>query len=311
MRSSRRLLGALRAPALLRAPLRQKPLLSRKLSSKAADPLNSSLSSSSSLPSTRLFLPDGAAGARPAVGASVKLDKASAHHLRVLRLKDGELVTLVCDGRVLTAEYLPGAGGSCRVVAVASAAPVRGVHLALFQALGKRDKFETVVDQLTQLGAAEIVPLSTERTVVQLDSDRASTRLERWRLAAKAAAEQSRRDTLPLLRPLTAWNAAVDDATASFDCTVVCAEHGGASRRPLAEVVRPLRKASAAGGAPAAAVPRVAVFVGPEGGLSEAEVAYAAKRGAVPVTLGPRILRTELAPVAACAIVLNELGALQ
>ena len=169
--------------------------------------------------------------------------------------------------------------------------------IALYQALLKADRFEQALQKCTELGVSRFVPMVTERCVPRVDAKWAANRYPRWRRIVTEAAEQSGRRRIPALEAAVSLEAACDGAE-------------GVRLIPWeGERVTGIRAALRAAG-PGALRDGVSVFVGPEGGLTEAEIAYAASRGVEPVSLGPRVLRSETAAMAAVAAVQYELGEL-
>jgi 16S rRNA (uracil1498-N3)-methyltransferase len=229
-------------------------------------------------------------------GGRVTLGKEDSHHLlRVMRAEPGEPFVVLAGGMQYDCR-LAGAEEGRAVGEVVGSAPAGGeppVRISLFQGLAKGDKMETVVQHGTELGITEFVPVATGRAVVKLDAKKAAERVERWQRIAREASEQSRRGAVPAVSPVASWKEAVGRCR-SFDLALVPWEEGG---EPLKQVL------SAHPGART-----VAVFIGPEGGLSPEEVALARQKGALAVTLGPRILRTETAGLAAAAAILYALG---
>jgi 16S rRNA (uracil1498-N3)-methyltransferase len=213
------------------------------------------------------------------------------HHLaRVLRLRTGEAVT-VADGSGLWRPYriagigpagATGAGSGGAAVHLAAAGPAEREPeltpgLAVAFALTKGDKPELVVQKLTELGVDRIVPVVAERSVARPDPARAAAAAERWRRIAREAACQCRRARLPVVEDL----------------------------RPLAELAGHPAIVAERGGGPAdgLGVPAggdVLVVVGPEGGLSGAEVEALAPWARL--GLGPYVLRAETAAVAAATV---------
>jgi 16S rRNA (uracil1498-N3)-methyltransferase len=225
-------------------------------------------------------------------GAPVTLTGSAAGHLtRVLRLRVGEALILF-DG---TGGEYPGTieqsqGGSV-TVRVGEARPLERespLTLTLAQGISRGERMDLVVQKATELGATAIVPLLTERSVVRLSAQQADRKVNRWRAIAIAACEQSGRNRLPqLMRPAT-----LADFIRGRDGATRLLLSPGATQR-LADVPR---------------TTRVTVLIGPEGGLTDAEGGSAATAGFVPVRLGPRVLRTETAAIAALALLQREWG---
>ena len=155
-------------------------------------------------------------------------------------------------------------------------------QVTLFQGLPKGDKMELIVQKTVELGVARIVPVATRRSVVKLDEKKARAKTVRWQGIAEAAAKQSRRGIVPRVEDVCSLKEALEQA-ADMDVKLMPYElsEGMERTRQLVESVRPGQK--------------IAVFIGPEGGFEETEVAQAKDAGFEPITLGRRILRTETA----------------
>jgi 16S rRNA (uracil1498-N3)-methyltransferase len=220
-------------------------------------------------------------------GAEVVLPEAAARHaVSVLRLQQGDMLTL-----------FNGEGGEyrARLVAVSkreSRARLLEFHatelespLRLTLALGisAGERMDYSLQKATELGVSAIAPLATERSVVKLAGERADKRLQHWQHVVIAACEQCGRNRVPAVAPvqtLYAYLAGVDK-----------------SQRLLLlspQATTPLKRAAAAQAA--------VLLIGPEGGFAPAEHQAAATHGFEAVSLGPRVLRTETAPVAALAV---------
>lgn len=225
-------------------------------------------------------------------GGLITLSSGDARHLlKVLRARPGDKFTALHAGVAYTCVLQEGAVG--RVVAEAPAAGEPPIHLTLFQGLAKGEKMESVIQHGTEVGVGVYVPVQTARSVVRLEDQKAVERVERWQRIAREAAEQCRRGSVPPVEPVTSWRSAASRAGA-FDLAVVPWEEGGV----------PLRQALAQ--VPGAR--RIALYIGPEGGLTADEVTETTRHGAIAVTLGPRILRTETAGLAAASAILFAMG---
>ncbi len=232
----------------------------------------------------------------PGGGSRVLFELTDAHHLaRVLRLGPGDLVQAL-DGRghdVTVRLVQVDAQGAAGVVVAGSARRTESpVELTLAQGIPKGDKLERIIGMATELGVQRVVPLLTARTIARPDPGRWPHRLERCRRVAREAAKQSGRAVVPEIdspRSLEEWLAASRPAG-----LLLCLWEGEAAG--LTAVL------------PAGGVERASVVVGPEGGLSEAEVAELRAAGAVVAGLGPRILRTETAGPVALALLQSRYG---
>lgn len=223
-----------------------------------------------------------------AIGDQLALPAQAAEHVaRVLRMVAGDALSLFNgDGRDYQATLLTAGkrGVTVSIGNVREAATQSPLALTLAQAIGRGDKMDWIVQKATELGVVRIVPLLTERTQVQLDGARARKRVEHWHAVAVGACEQSGRSVLPeVTAPL---------ALAEW-LTQIGAESGlRLALEPGAESrMRTLRFT----------LPRGILAVGPEGGLSEGDLQRLHAAGFSGVSLGPRILRTETAGLAALA----------
>jgi len=145
--------------------------------------------------------------------------------------------------------------------------------------ISKGDRFDVVLQKSTELGVSKIFPLVTERTEVRLDSERAEKKLEHWRQVVISACEQSGRNVVPAVSSTQKFSAWISECDADQKFVL----HHRAEKSPASNP-KPQR---------------VALLIGPEGGLSADEIAAAEKCGFAPWRLGPRVLRTETAPLAA------------
>ena len=230
-------------------------------------------------------------------GRLVTFDRAETRHMaRVLRLGPGDLV-LAADGQgreyTVRIETL-GAVATGTVLDVAHRRTESPVALTLVQGIARGDTMEAIVRAATELGVSRIVPAITARTVVDLAEDRGRARATRWQRICREAAKQCGRAVTPEVttpRPL----ADALEALERGDLQICLWEE---ERRPLGSVLR---------GAPDGARV-VALLVGPEGGLTPAEVDHARGLGWEVASLGPRILRTETASLAAITVIEAVLG---
>jgi len=238
-------------------------------------------------------------------GGRVALTGSAARHLtRVLRLRPGQALTLFNGGGGEYAATIEAVHGEKVEVAVGEAQAIERespLALTLAQGVSRGERMDLVVQKATELGASSIVPLLTERSVVRLSAPQAARKLEHWRAIAIAACEQSGRNRLPQLVPALPLPEFLHPAGAS---------NGAAGGAGGASAIRLLL--SPAGTARIDEVPRpahsVTVLIGPEGGLTDAEEQAAVAAGFLPLRLGPRVLRTETAAIAALALLQREFG---
>ena len=225
-------------------------------------------------------------------GTSMPLDAGPSQHIaRALRMQAGDaLVLFDGTGGDFQAELLQ-VGKKEVVVRLGERREQRtesplAIHLGI--AVSRGDRMDWVVQKATELGVTNLSPLFTERTEVKLTGERADKKLRHWRQIAVSACEQCGRDRLPVISSLSSLEQWLD---------TTCAEQ---------KLV--LHHRAAVGDAAALAPHSVALLVGPEGGLSEAEIATAERAGYRAMSLGPRVLRTETAPLAALAILQSRWG---
>lgn len=204
------------------------------------------------------------------------------HALRVLRMKPGDPCQLFWQDGRYEAEIAAIEGGevSVRVLRALPTTEPR-LRVTLFQGLPKADKMELIVQKAVELGAERIVPVAMSRCMVRLDERDARKKQERWQKIAREASKQSGRCIQPEVEAPVAMQA-LSQRLAAFDAAIVPWED--AHTVSLTAVHRAHPEAT-----------RLAVVIGPEGGMSEQEIAAMQAAGCVPVTLGPRILRTETA----------------
>ncbi len=251
------------------------------------------------MPDFRAYAPQATADAR-----EIRLDPEESHHLvAVNRCGRGDPV-VAFDGRgrewrCTCAE--PAKGGATLAVHDSVLAPPRAADVTLAAALPKGATMDEIVRQATELGAARIAPLLTERTQVHLDGDRTDRKVAKWRTTAVEAAKQCGNPWVPEIAAPARFDAWLPGAVREHDLALVASLHAGA--QPLREALSSWR--SRHGGMPR----RVLWLVGPEGDFSPAEVTAAVLAGAAPVTLGPLVLRCDTAVVAALAVLGHELRA--
>ncbi|MBB3329772.1 16S rRNA (uracil1498-N3)-methyltransferase [Halomonas campaniensis] len=230
------------------------------------------------------------------VGGDVVLPEGPARHVaRVLRLGEGAPLRLF-DGRGLEADAVLVEASRKRVVARIASVEAGGgesplaVHLG--QAISKGDRMDYAIQKAVELGVAAITPLYTEHGDVRLKGEREAKKLAHWQAVAASACEQCGRARVPPVHPplmLAEWLAGRDEALRLVLHPATGAEPRGALDREAA---------------PADA----ALLIGPEGGLAEGEVEAARAAGFAPLSLGPRILRTETAPVVALSLLQYRFG---
>ena len=206
-------------------------------------------------------------------------------HLFVLRLRQGEQFML-CDGHGL--EHLCEVRSCEKNNLIAHLIDTRqsnrelGCKLILLQGLPKRDKLELIIQKAVELGSYSIMPVMMARSNVRLDEKKSERKQERLQEIAKSAAEQSKRGIIPKVTSIYSFESALAFAK-DADIKLICYEEES-NRGTLANILPSLKTAK-----------KIAVLVGPEGGISEAEWQAAKAAGFQSLSLGRRILRTETA----------------
>lgn len=208
------------------------------------------------------------------------------HIKNVLRMKQGEVIS-VSDGvsgneyRCHIEDYAEDFV-HCRLDFIKEKDTELPVKVYLFQSLPKGDKMEFIIQKTVELGVTKIIPVASKRCVVKLDEKKARSKTERWRGIAEAAAKQSMRGIIPEIGEVLPFEEALKYAE-SLDIRLIpyeLASDFGKTR----DIIEGLKQDQS-----------LAIFIGPEGGYAEEEIAAAENAGVIPVTLGRRILRTETA----------------
>lgn len=220
------------------------------------------------------------------------------NHIRnVLRMKPGEEV-LISDGY--------GKDYSCEITSLSEGEVVAKIiddsyegaepesEFYLFQGLPKSDKMELIVQKAVELGVKEVIPVATKRAVVKLDEKKAAKKIERWQSIAESAAKQSRRGIIPKINHVMTFKEALDYAQ-GFDKNIIPYENF----KDMTETKKVLKEISYG--------MKIGIFIGPEGGFDETEVAQALQKSVAPISLGKRILRTETAGLAILSVLMFQL----
>lgn len=235
----------------------------------------------------RFFIP------RP-YAENMMIDGIDARHIyTVLKMKPGEKVQIVSDdGVTALAEITETAPGQtlvkCLEVIAESHEPA--VKITLAQGLVKGEKMDFIIQKAVELGVSRIVPLAMEHSVVRYDGEKAA-KMPALAKIAESAAKQSKRDIIPQIADV----AAIDKLMAECDCTTKIIAYECEDRQGLKQVLQSNLNTDS-----------ILIIIGPEGGISEAELDKARSGGAVPVSLGRRILRAETAGLTALSAVLYE-----
>lgn len=236
----------------------------------------------------------------------IRLTGTDVNHIKnVLRMKPGEALT-ICDGE--GTEYhcvlltLDKDEIHAKIQEKRPCATELPVRLVLYQGLPKKDKMELIVQKSVELGAAEIVPVAMKHCVVRLEEEqKEQKKRERWQAIAEGAAKQSGRGRVPLVSGVMDYAEAVQRAAGEGMLLLPYENARGMQslRQAVAELTERIRNKEEK-------CPVVSVLIGPEGGFAPEEAEEAVRQGAVPVSLGKRILRTETAGLAMLSILMYE-----
>ena len=245
----------------------------------------------------RFFLPPGSLS-----GDAVSIEGPRAHRLaKVLRLRAGDEITLFDGGGTDVVVRLDAVRDRAIVATVVDRLPgpaesPSAVHL--YQSITKGERFEWLVEKATEIGVARIVPLVTDRAVVKTAGE--GNRVDRWRGIAVEAAEQCGRSVVPVVEAPVSFDEALATAPGIILLPYESADHLAPNvATVLHERIDDLYAAAA-----------VSILIGPEGGYDPAEVERATAAGAVVVTLGQRVLRSETAGLVAATLVMQACGEL-
>jgi len=232
-------------------------------------------------------------------GEPVTLEGENAHHARnVLRLRTGDGISLAdSTGQGYTAAIMAVQKGRVVVrVKALLASPEPRVKVTLYQGWPKGDKLDLIIGKGTELGVDRIEVLVTERSIPRPQQGAVGRRRERWQQKALAAARQSRRHLIPVVNGPLELKAALAGIKPGTPLLVPWEEERTRSLKSVLETVTGKQE--------------LAVLIGPEGGLSPAEIDLICGHGGIPVTLGPRILRTETAGLVCLTAIMYALGEL-
>ncbi len=220
-------------------------------------------------------------------------DAAQLHHLRdVLRARPGQRIAVFdCLGNEYVAQVLEFGPSGARLEIKEKRPPnALGMEITVACAIPKKVKMDDIIDKLTQLGVACIIPLQTERVIVKLDKQKKLQRFQRWEKIALSAVKQSQRSKFVLIKPVSEFKDVILN-TDDFDLKLIPTL--GAERSTLKEVFNHSAKP----------VKKVMVLIGPEGDFTPQEITLAKEAGFLPVSLGKQVLRVDTAAIAVVSFI--------
>lgn len=231
----------------------------------------------------------------------IKILGEDVNHIRnVLRLEKGEQIKVcdkdlsknyICEIIALSKEYI-----NCIIIEETELDAEGNVNLTVYQGLPKADKMELIIQKCTELGVSSFVPVEFSRSIVKLNQKDSYKKIERWQKIAEMAAKQSKRDLVPEIKNLININT-LCSRVENYDLVLLAYENEDKNslKNELLKIKNTEDKI------------KIAVIIGPEGGIEEKEVEVLKNSGAKVVTLGKRILRTETAALSMASIIMYEL----
>ncbi|MDF2691385.1 MAG: rsmE [Gammaproteobacteria bacterium] len=226
-------------------------------------------------------------------GQSLQLDAEASNHLaNVLRMREAEkLIVFNGEGDEYLCSVISAQKKSMTVLLESKQTVLREsplfIHLA--QAVAKGDKMDLIIQKAVELGANAITPILTERSNVKLDSERFDKKMQHWQKVAISACEQCGRNVVPQVNAPLSLTKFIEHHEAELKLIL----HPGNGQN-LSTLSTPIAS--------------LIIMIGPEGGFAEQEISLAQSRNYIKLNLGPRILRTETAPLAAISILQSKWG---
>ena len=221
------------------------------------------------------------------------------HISKVLRMQPGTQLQIVSDDGVSALAEIIAIDServTVRCLEKLAESHEPRVKLVLAQGLAKGEKMDFIIQKAVEMGAYSVIPVAMEHSVVRLDGAKSAKKVERWQKIAESAAKQSKRDIIPQVQPVQS----MAEMLAKCTCQTKIIAYECEDRLSLKAA---LRAAGEAGG-----ITELLLIIGPEGGISEGELEQARQAGAVPVSLGRRILRAETAGLVAISAIFYETG---
>jgi 16S rRNA (uracil1498-N3)-methyltransferase len=183
----------------------------------------------------------------------------------------------------------------CKIEKVLEEEKEPDIYINVIQALPKADKMELIIQKCTELGVKEITPISLKRCVVKIDSKDEPKKLQKWRSYAESAAKQCTRNVIPKINSICNINS-VFEIIKDYDIVLVAYENE--RENSLKQTIKSLQKKDL----------KIAIIIGPEGGIDTSEIEHFKNNGVVSVSLGNRILRTETVSFVLASILMYEFG---
>ena len=228
------------------------------------------------------------------------IDTDDVNHIKnVLRKKVGDSI-LVCDNERkinydCRIEEISKREIVCYILSQKESQSESNIQIDVFQGLPKADKMELIIQKGTELGVDSFIPVMFKRSVIKIEEKDQTKKIERWQKIAEVAAKQSGRDYIPVIKKIENVKN-ICQLFENYDIVLVAYE--AENQNALKEILKPITKPKEM---------KIAIVIGPEGGIDREEIDLFQKAGAKIVTLGKRILRTETVCLAMVAIINYEL----
>jgi 16S rRNA (uracil1498-N3)-methyltransferase len=227
------------------------------------------------------------------VNSNFKINDGQAHHLfNVLRMNTGDEIEVVDSNSNVYISLLE-KPNNIKIEKKIKSITEPAVSVSIFQGVPKKDKFEQVIKMGTEIGATDFIAVSMKRSVVKIKEDKIDKLLSRWNKIALAAAKQSKRQEVPAVRKPISFNEMLEELS-NFDLVICLYENEKKLTMKDIDISKKIKK--------------IAIIIGPEGGIADAEMDKLDESGVTICSLGPRIMRTETAGIAALSILLYKSG---
>lgn len=226
------------------------------------------------------------------------LDGDQFHHAKVvLRLVEKDNILITCNKETYLCEIdkIESEKIICKILSKEDINRESNININIYQAIGKGNKMDLIIQKCTELGINKITPILTKRVIVKLSEEKLKNRKERYERISLEASKQSKRQNIPIIGDIISIND-IKSKNLNNSVSLVAYENEDFKTTKLKEILKNLDKKN------------INIFIGPEGGWTEDEILYLKSLGVISVSLGPRILRTETAPIALASILQYELG---
>lgn len=219
------------------------------------------------------------------------------HIKNVLRLKENEniIVCVIEENKSYESiiEKLDKEQIKCKIIKEINKTTEPNTYIHLFQGLPKAEKMEWIIEKGTEVGISEFTPVIMKRSIVKVDEKNSIKKQQRWKKISEVAAKQSGRDCIPIVNNIMQIKD-FQKIKENYDSVLIAYEQE--TENTLKKELKKAYKQNL----------KIAIIVGPEGGIEEEELEFFKQQGAKVITLGKRILRTETAPLVLAANILYE-----